>query len=216
MILTHGANSLQVSSGGAVIGGRTYRTVVMPDGKEWLAENLDYKWTGLTVDASGTSDSEPRASYYNNDEATYGIDGTYKCGLLYNHQAVKYLNDNKSTLCPGWHVPSSTEWYNLLTACGGAGNTSGMAMAAEYGSIASSFPGWNTRPTDDYGFSILPCGRKTTSWGGSFDQFNDNGFYNSSDNGIYASWMIIDKSTSTSTTAYGDIAHEISLRLVKD
>lgn len=215
MILTHGANSLKVSSGGAVIGGRTYRTVVMPDGKEWLAENLDYKWAGLTVDASGTSDSEPRASYYNNDEATYGIDGTYKCGLLYNYQAVKYLNDNRATLCPGWHVPSSTEYNTLLTACGGAGQATGVKLAAERYSITGGFPDWNTAPTDDYGFSILPCGRKVTSWGGSFERFNDSANFNCSD-GTGTAWLMVDKSTDVNTTNYGSSSYEISLRLVKD
>lgn len=212
MILTHGANSLSRGSGGAVIGGRTYRTVIMPDGKEWLAENLDYKWTGLTVDASGTSDSEPRASYYNNDEATYGIDGTYKCGLLYNYQAVKYLNDNKSTLCPGWHVPSSTEWNALLTACGGAGQDTGKKLAAEKNSITENFPRWSTLPTNDYGFSILPGGYKEAT---SFKQLNSSGFYFCSDSTGNA-MMTIDRSTNILISPYGTPANELSLRLIKD
>ena len=87
------------------IGGKDYNCVKMPDGKVWMAENLDFKFSGVDIGPSD-SPSSPSAWYYNNDEATYGIDGTRKCGLLYNWHAVKHLNDHRSTLCPGWHVPT--------------------------------------------------------------------------------------------------------------
>ena len=81
------------------IGGRVYNTVII-GGKEWMAENLDFKFSGLAI-GQGSSSSEPRANYYSNNESTYGVNGN-KYGLLYNWIAVKYLEDHKSELIPGW------------------------------------------------------------------------------------------------------------------
>ena len=72
-----------------VIGGRRYNTIQMPDGKTWLAENLDFKFCTI-----GGNDipSSPNAWYYNNDETTYGWNG-YKCGLLYNCRQFLLLRE---------------------------------------------------------------------------------------------------------------------------
>lgn len=148
-----------------VIGGKTYRTVNMPDGKVWLAENLDFAWDGLPVPTSTAyTKNTPQAMYYNYDESTYGWDG-YKCGLLYNWYAVKYLEDNKSTLIPGWHVPTKSEYESLKTAIesGGSTNTAGTKLKAKDNTAASNWPsGWNG--TDDYGFNVLPAGRYDDLW----------------------------------------------------
>lgn len=135
---------------GAVIGGKTYPTVVMPDGHEWLAVNLDYAWSGLSVPTSGASGStNPQAMYYDYNEATYGWDGL-KRGLLYNGYAVSYLETNKATLCPGWHIPTKTEIDALITAIGGSSN----------GAKLKSTTGWANagNGTDDYGFAAYPSG----------------------------------------------------------
>lgn len=139
-----------ITPGSADIGGRTYRTVNI-GGVEWLAENLDYKFSGCNIGGSGTP-STPNAWYYNNDEATYGIDGTRKCGLLYNWYACKLLNDNRSELVPGWHVPTNDEWTALANAVGGT-STAGTKLKAANVSWATSWGG-----TDDYGFAVLPAG----------------------------------------------------------
>ena len=136
--------------GGAYIGGKRYKTVVMPDGKEWLAENLDFKFCYI---GSGGSPTTPNAWYYNNDEPVFGWNG-YKCGLLYNWYAVKFLNDNKSDLCPGWHAPTDSEWSTLVTACG---DDAGTKLKAIDNSVVPGFPSaWNG--TDNFRFSILPAG----------------------------------------------------------
>lgn len=141
------------------IGGRVYRTVTIGSAT-WLAENLDYKFqvdgSQIPIGASGTP-STPSAWYYNNDEATYGVDGN-KYGLLYNWYATKYLDDNKSTLLPeGWRVPSTTDWDTLATAIGGASTA---------GTILKSATGWtNGAGTDDYGFSGVPAGQYVSTWG---------------------------------------------------
>jgi uncharacterized protein (TIGR02145 family) len=127
-----------------VIGGRTYRSVII-GGVEWLAENLDFKFSGLAFGQSGMSSSEPRGNYYQNNASTYG-----NYGILYNWIAVKYLEDNKSSLIPGWHVPTNAEWNALAMAVGGA------SIA---GTKLKSTTDWSSGAgTDDYGFSALPAG----------------------------------------------------------
>ena len=112
------------------IGGRPYRTVTI-GGKTWLAENLDLKFDGLTIGASGSSATQKRGNYYNNDETTYGRNGL-KYGLLYNMAAVNYIEQNKSTLIPGWHVPTNAEWQALCDAVGGT-STAGTKLKAVSG-----------------------------------------------------------------------------------
>lgn len=186
------------------IGGRVYRTVTI-SGVTWLAENLDYKFSGCGIGGDGTP-TTPNAWYYNNDEATYGIDGTRKCGLLYNWYACKLLNDNRDTLIPGWHVPTDDEWTALANAVGGT-STAGTRLKAANVSWATSWGG-----TDDYGFGVLPAGR----YYGSF-------LYD----GSYAAFWTITERNSTAYSRHFDTGatmnqatynkgHGYSVRLVKD
>lgn len=220
MILTHGANSLNRGGGGAVIGGRTYRTVVMPDGKEWLAENLDYKFdvNGSQIPIGGSgSPTTPAAWYYNNNETDYGIDGTYKCGLLYNWYAVKYLDDNRSTLLPdGWRATSDNDWINLTTNYGGSGSNS--PLKASNNSVVQGFPS-NWGGSGELGFNILPTGGHPLDGpnAGRFIDFNGMVYYwTTYDGGTYchARWM-----TSSSVTGVENYSHKKNafyIRLVKD
>lgn len=159
------------------IGGREYRTVKIGS-QIWMAENLDYKWTGLDTGSTGNP-STPTAWYYNNDETTYGWNG-YKCGLLYNWYAASYLESNKATLLPaGWHVPTDTELDALATAVGGA-SAAGTKLKASNVIWATSWGG-----TDDYGFAVLPAG------------YHNSRFYN-----ITSSTELWSKSESGASTAY--------------
>lgn len=71
---------------GLVIDGRTYRTVTMPDGNEWMAENLAASSFGGVC--------------YNN-----GTDDSY--GLYYSIEEVANIS------VPGWHVATLDEWNGL-------------------------------------------------------------------------------------------------------
>ena len=191
----------------AVIGGKTYKTVQMPDGKIWLAENLDFKF--CNIGGSGTP-TTPNAWYYDNDESTYGWNG-YKCGLLYNWYASKFLNDNRSELCPGWHVPTKDEWDALVTACGGA-STAGTKLKALDGSAGTNWPiGWNG--TDDYVFGTLPAGRYNGSFSvvGSYARFWSITEYDN----IRAYCRNLDTSASIGLDYYDNV-NGYSIRLVRD
>lgn len=195
-----------------VIGGRKYRTVKIGN-QIWMAENLDYKFdvnvSQIPIGQSGTP-STPSAWYYDNNEASYGIDGTYKCGLLYNWHAAKYLDDNKATLLPsGWHVPSNTEWTNLRNTIG---NNPGTKLKALNNSITSNWPsGWGG--IDDYGFTALPSGYYDGSFSnlGSYSLFWTSTELDSS----YAYFRSLGKGTSLDSNSNGKI-FGYSLRLVKD
>lgn len=182
-----------------VIGGRTYRSVII-GGVEWLAENLDFKFSGLAFGQSGTSSSEPRGNYYDNNSSSYG-----KYGILYNWIAVKYLEDNKSSLIPGWHVPTTAEWDALATAVGGT---------SVAGTKLKSTTDWPSGAgTDDYGFSVLPAGNYT----GIFDLLGSyTYFWTATEDGSSLAHRR-GFSTGASMLSYSDDKYiQFSVRLVKD
>lgn len=179
--------------GYVAIGGRTYKTVKIGT-QEWLAENLDYKFdvngTQIPIGQTDTP-STPAAWYYDNDEANYGIDGIYRCGLLYNWYAAKYLDDNKSTLLhEGWHVPTNDEWTELANAIGGTSTAGTKLKAAD----VSWAPHWNG--SDDYGFDALPGGY----YDGTFHALQSNAYFwtsvETSDDYAYRSYLGIDPALS--------------------
>ena len=73
--------------------GQTYRTVLMPDGRVWMAENLNYNQLGSV----------------NNPD--YG--DIY--GRLYTWEQAM----SAATGLDGWRVPTDAEWQTLIDACGG-------------------------------------------------------------------------------------------------
>lgn len=204
---------IEVPITSVVIGGRSY-PVVKIGNQLWMAENLDWKLDGITIGASGNP-TTPSAWYYNNDEASYGINGTYKCGLLYNWYATKYLDDNKATLLPsGWHVPTSIEFDILVTNVGGT-STAGTKLKALNNSVTSDWPSnWNG--TDDYGFSSLPVGSRGS---GSFYNINTHSVLwtatDSSSSSAYAYFTTTDTSIHTYHVD-NNKSDAFSLRLVKD
>lgn len=186
------------------IGGRVYRTVTI-GGVTWLAENLDYKFSGCRIGGGGTP-TTPNAWYYNNDEATYGIDGVRQCGLLYNWYAVKLLNDNRDSLIPGWHVPQNNEWTALANAVGGTG-VAGTRLKAANVDWATSWGG-----TDDYGFEVLPAG----NYYGSFGNVGSGAyFWTVTESGSSAYYRYF--GTGATMYQYTDFKYSgYSVRLVKD
>jgi len=204
MILTHGANSLKRGGGDtANIGGREYPTVTI-GGVTWLAENLDFKFSGCSIGPNGNP-TTPAAWYYNNDESRYGENGN-KYGLLYNWYAVKYLNDNRSTLCPGWHVPTASEWDALATAVGGS---------SVAGTKLKSTTGWSSGNGDgSYGFAAFPAGNRLSA---TFYHLGTEAYFWTADE--YSSTHAYARSFDTSALMYSNKSistRAYSVRLVKD
>jgi uncharacterized protein (TIGR02145 family) len=129
--------------------GKKYKTIKMPDGKTWMAENLKYK-----TDSS---------CCYNNN-----VLYCYKYGRLYTWNAAMEA-------CPaGWYLPSFEEWDSLGKAVGGKLLPCNDLGGKEYpycddwagaGKTLKTKFGWDyefikgvENGTDDYGFSALPGG----------------------------------------------------------
>ena len=178
--------------GQVTIGDKTYRTVIMPDGKEWMAENLDF------VDSEHGIVVGSNAWYYDNDQSTYGWEGK-KYGLLYTWNAAKALT------IAGWHLPSTTEWDALATACGGSGSC---------GTKLKSTTDWSSgNGTDNWGFTAFPSGY----YNGSFSNLGSAAYF----------WTSIENNSSTAYRRYFDTGTSLasdnrnktngySVRLVKD
>ena len=189
---------LEETVGSVTIGDKTYRTVVMPDGKEWMAENLDFLPDDGSISKNPSGKPSTAAAwYYNRDEATYGWEGK-RYGLLYNWYAAKALT------IAGWHLPSTTEWDALATACGGSGSC---------GTKLKSTTDWSSgNGTDNYGFTAFPSGGYYGSFGnlGSYA-----GFWTSFGNSSDAYYRMLDTGTSLNSLI-GSKTHGYSVRLVKD
>jgi uncharacterized protein (TIGR02145 family) len=112
--------------------GKTYKTVKLPDGKTWTAENLSY------TPSSGTS------WCWKSDAAM-----CQQYGRLYDWDAAM-------AACPaGWHLPTREEWKALVDAVGGMAVAGGKLKATSGWDPKGSK---NGNGTDDYGFSALPGG----------------------------------------------------------
>jgi len=117
--------------------GQTYRTVKMPDGKVWMAQNLNYK-------------PESGGSFCYDEDESMGE----KYGRLYNWKTANKVSPK------GWHLPSREEWEELITVTDNAEDPWRLGLELK------SKDGWNwdndndvsCNGTDDYGFSALPGG----------------------------------------------------------
>jgi uncharacterized protein (TIGR02145 family) len=126
---------------------KKYKTVKMPDGKVWFAENLNY--------AIGNS-----ACYDNKEE------NCEKCGRLYDWETAMKA-------CPkGYHLPTNEEWKKLEKASSSPPKNAEFAKAEKLlgyslsaGTNLKSKSGWKVdfegnsgNGSDKYGFNGIPCG----------------------------------------------------------
>ncbi len=171
--------------------GQTYKTVIMPDGKRWMAENLKYT-QGLqnpvfpNIPASSLNTFVGLKNYYYCPgpgplNASVGQADPLACeywGCLYPWW-VAYANATNTGvnatpgaqgICPsGWHLPSFTEWNNLITSVGGSANAGKLLKDTARGTFANNqawkkwWTGSALQNNDTYGFSALAAGSRTTA-----------------------------------------------------
>ena len=152
--------------------GQVYKTVKIGT-QTWMAENLNYAYTGVKYNfGSYTSDStswcyENKASNCDkygrlytwsavmDSAAQFSVNAGTECG--YGKTCTP--NSPHRGICPeGWHVPTNEEYSTLYTYIGGSSTA---------GSLLKSTSGWSKsgNGTDKYGFSVLPAGYRD-SYGG--------------------------------------------------
>lgn len=171
-----------------VIGGKKYKIITIGS-QTWLAENLEYLDDNIILGNSEVSSTVAQANWYLDTQSN-------SYGLLYNYTAVKYIEDNKSTICPGWHVPTENE----------------LKAIADLGYTAVRDDSWNNYPGDNSsGFTLKAAGQFT----GSFSNKGlSTGLLSISTAGDLVrrlnSVNLINEMSSTTKTA------QLSLRLIKD
>lgn len=146
--------------------GQEYKTVKIGE-QWWMAQNLNYAYTGVPFDYNGyTSDSTSWC--YGDDPANcakYGRLYTWaaavgkdedECG--YGYECGLGSGDIRGACPKGWHLPSDDEWEALILAVDGSiteytySNTAGTKLKSQTGWFS------NGNGTDAFGFSVLPAG----------------------------------------------------------
>ena len=194
--------------------GKTYRTVKIGD-QVWMAENLNYAYTGVPY-KYGSYTSDSTSWCYGNDPAncdTYGRLYTWAAAM---DSVGKWSTNGKGCgynvtcsptypvrgVCPeGWHLPDTTEWKTLFTAVGGK-STAGTALKSTSG-WKNDYGGESGNGTDAFAFSALPAGY------GDYDGDYNGGGYDAYD--MYLSYI-----NGLAGLGYGDKYYGFSVRCLKD
>jgi uncharacterized protein (TIGR02145 family) len=150
--------------------GQTYKTVTIGS-QTWMAENLNYQDERLSIEESLAG------KLYTWDDAV-NSDGLFSFDVIgcTNNPGSCRVPDNWRGICPeGWHIPSSSEWKELLfVVTGGLYDRKSARISDRYIKVLRSTSGWeadyecpsstnymlrekcNINGTDLYGFSIYP------------------------------------------------------------
>jgi uncharacterized protein (TIGR02145 family) len=183
-----GGNIVSNPGAGVSYGGYNYPTVVLGNGQEWMAQNLNTTQyndgTPITLVAdsaqwaanNNNGTTLPMMCWYNNEQATYTAN-TF--GALYNWYAVSPSTNGNRNLCPvGWHVPADAEWsvlINYLDPNADGGNIVNAAGGKMKSTGTQYWQSPNADATNECGFSGLPAGIRAY----------DGAFYNI---GLYGAW----------------------------
>jgi uncharacterized protein (TIGR02145 family) len=153
--------------------------------QEWSTENLnlDHFNNGDEIQQIESAadwlmhlkEKKPAWCYYENDASNEKI-----YGKLYNWHAV---NDPRGIAPKGYHIPSDTEWTELIDYLDGvpdnpndvigSGTTAGPKMKNDSGWKKSQ------NGTNDSGFSALPAGKRS-GFDGNFANIGETGYWWSS------------------------------------
>lgn len=137
---------------GVTFDGYSYKSIVLGNGQEWMAENLrTSKFCNGDPIPNWTADALPEETdvYWVHYDNNSQYENPY--GKLYNWYTV----DDSRNICPcGWHVPTVSEWLeltNYLKRYGNAGDQM-KSTGTQY------WEGSNTHANNKSGFSALPGG----------------------------------------------------------
>lgn len=211
--------------------GQVYKTIQIGN-QIWMAQNLNYAYTGVPFDYEGyTSDSTSWC--YDNDPAN-----CTKYGRLYTWAAAMDSVGEWSTngkgcgfgkicsvasagsatlvrgICPsGWHLPKKAEFETLFTAVGGS-STAGTMLKSTSG--WDDYKGESGNGTDAYGFSALPAGYR---WDvGNYSLLGSLAYFWSAteERGFYAYYMGLYYKHEDGNLGDDDKDYMYSVRCLKD
>ena len=210
--------------------GQTYRTVKIGD-QVWMAENLNYAYTGVPFDYNGGYTSDSTSWCHDNKPANCA-----KYGRLYTWAAAMDSVGTWSTngkgcgydktcsvasagsatlvrgICPkGWHLPSNDEWRALFTAVGGS-STAGSKLKSQTGWTAYS----GITNEDAFGFSALPAGYRD-----DYGDYNNDGssanFWSSPEGNSSSAYNVyLDYYYDYAYLSYSNKDYGFSVRCLKD
>ena len=193
------------------IDGNTYKTIKI-NNLIWMAENLKvtrYKNGDLIAhipDASSwvTTNQGAWCDYDNlsPNDATYG--------KMYNFFAV---SDSRGLAPKGWHIPTLTEWNNIVNYLGGYYLAGGPMK--EMGLLHWLSPNYGA--TNSSNFTGLPCGVRNYTTG-VFSEVGQSGFWWGSTpyNIDNATIIKIDNITTIAGIGYAQMNYGFAIRCVQD
>jgi uncharacterized protein (TIGR02145 family) len=195
ILVVNGASSqsytlyLYVKKSGTVTDrdGNVIRIGKMPDGKVWTLQNL---WTNPSTASLDPNYNDGSAACYYEDcsrfpKNKYGL--IYSWAMAVDKQASCDGNScpipdslQHQGLCPsGWHLPTPTDWKNLISVTGNGVVTTGLSKIFAGGT--NTWTSWEMDEatgnmiiadysgTDNFGFSLYPNGMNGGSASG-YDQ----------------------------------------------
>jgi len=175
------------SGGGSCVGDKgnnmaNYKTVIMPYGKTWMAENLNYYVEGSRCYGEGIRvmvkyDIESGQFIYTTLSNAEIEANNAKYGRLYDWETAMKV-------CPsGWHLASDDDWQELFDFVGGI-DIAGEKLKAKNG--------WdrNGNGTDDFEFSALPGGEGFSRSDGFFSAVGKTGFWWSNADGNVSGYIM--------------------------
>ena len=168
--------------------GKAYRIVVIGT-QTWMAENLNYAYTGIPFNHLGSTSDSTSWCYDNDPEncEKYGRLYTWAAAMdsvgtwSENGKGCGYDTTCSPTLpvrgiCPeGWHLPDTTDRRILHDGIGGR-LTAGIVLKSQTG--WNGYKDASGNGTDAFGFSALPAGRRGSN--GNFLNEGDRAFFWSS------------------------------------
>jgi len=197
-------NQISYNTKIADVDGNNYNTVTIGT-QEWMAENLKTtKYLNGDPIPSDLTDNE----WVNTTSGAFKISSDIY-GNLYNAYAVA----DTRKICPvGWHVPSASEWDELLIYLGGEDNAGGPMK--ETGTSHWFEP--NVGATNESGFTALPAGL-THPFDGTVESVGSNAVWWSSSKQDIWYWTVQCSFASTYAVRTEDKMNEgHSVRCIKD
>lgn len=201
----------------------TPHTITDVDGNVYLTAKIgDQVWMAENLNVTHYRNGDPISEVTNNMQWSSSLNGAYcdydlytsenssHYGKFYNWYA---LNDSRKIAPTGWHIPTDTDWNNLLSYLGIADSAGGKLK--QTGTNNWNSP--NTGATNSTGFTALAVGSRDE--GGTFSDFRKYACFWSSTEGAVstvASYRLLYNTSSFFGAGAIEKASGLSIRCVKD